>query len=296
MTPHPRPATACSFAALLPAALLALASVSAAPIAAQGMGANIPVVDDAASMADKLGTQIPAELAFTDSLGFDHVLGDLLGDRPVVLNLGYFSCPGVCQEVTNRLVETMAAADLRPGRDLDVWTISIDPREGVEMARGKKLNYLDLLGYEGEERDQVAKHWWFLTTGVEGRAAQLASTVGWRYRWNDQTSVFDHPPVIVLVSPTGKVTRYLDLRKISSTTLRRAVVEASNGQVGSFLERVYVSCLTWDPKSQSYSFAMLMMSIGGAVTLLALAGMILYLVKEQLRAKDGALPVPATTD
>lgn len=270
-------------------------TVCAGTTVAQGYAGGAPFVDEAATMEDRLGTALPTDPVFRDSKGVERRLGDLLAasDRPVIVNLGYFGCPGICSTVLNTLVRAVEGADLLPGREIDVWTISIDPREGAEMARGKKQSYLDVLARDDASiADTASAGWHFLTSREDGVASEFAHALGWRYRWNPTTSVYDHPPTIVLVSPNGIVTRYLDIEAIEPVTLRRAVIEASDGKVGTFFERIYVSCLTWDPESQAYGLAMFMMQAGGLVTLVALAGMIWFLLSDH-RRKEKTVPAPA---
>ena len=126
--------------------------------------------------------------------------------------------------------------------------------------------------------------------GEEEQISRLASSVGWRFRWSEHTSQYDHPPALVVLSPSATTTRYLDYRTLEPSTFRRAVVEAGDGLVGSFLERIFVSCLTFDSSTGVYSLtAMTVMRIGGALTVIALALMIFVLWRRE-RAKLPAQP------
>jgi protein SCO1/2 len=165
---------------------------------------------------------------------------------------------------------------MMPGQDFDLVTLSIDPDEGPEVARTKKAAYLEDFGHP-----EVADHWRFLT-GSEEQILRLTESVGWRFRYLVDNGQYDHPPVLVFLSPRGYSTRYLNAFTMSSTTLRRAVVEASEGRVGSFIERVLLSCLTFDPNTGAYTVtAMTVMRIGGVVTVIALAVMIFTLRRRE---------------
>ena len=250
----------------------------------QGMGADLPVVDEAASIADKLGVSVPTDIPFKDTDGNTVTFADLMtGDRPIILNLGYFSCPGTCDAVTNTTLNALRLADMLPGAEVDVWTVSISPDEGLELAADKKANYLDRLELSQSARDEVSAHWRFLTSRDEGAARTVAEAVGWRYKWNEISGQYDHSNAIVVLSPDGVVTRYLSALTLNGRNLRPALVEAADGKIGSFIEQLYVSCLTWNAEAQGYSAAMFTMKVGGVLTLLLLGGMMLSLFLRETR-------------
>jgi len=45
------------------------------------------------TIIEHLDEQLPLDLEFTDEDGKTIALGDLFGDRPVILQMGYFRCP-----------------------------------------------------------------------------------------------------------------------------------------------------------------------------------------------------------
>lgn len=256
--------------------VLTAALAAALPAAAQ-QPSIAPVVDEYATVEDKLGEAVNLDVTLRDESGQPVVVRELLsGERPVILNLGYFSCPNVCGEVFVNLFDGLENAEIVPGRDVDVLTISIDAREGHELAAAKKQATLELLGVPG-----AGDHWRFLTGDGEA-LHELAWSAGFRYRVVEGTNQIDHPPVVTLLSPEGIVTRYIDGQVMTPVTLRRAVVEAGEGKVGSFLERLFVSCMTYDPSSGAYGVAaMTVMRIGGALTAAALGLMIFVLWRRE---------------
>jgi len=137
---------------------------------------------------------------------------------------------------------------------------------------------------------EVADHWRFLT-GEEEQIRKLADSVGWRFRYLVDNGQFDHPPVLVFLSARGYTTRYLSALTMGATTLRRAVVEASEGRVGSFIERIILSCLTFDPNTGAYTMTvMTIMRIGGLLTVLALTILIYSLWRRERSRVTVAIP------
>lgn len=256
-----------------------------APLAAQGMNVP-PVLNAGALVTDRLGQPAAFDVRLVDEDAGLYVPAERLsGARPVVLNLGYFGCPGMCGFVLNTFLDRMGESGLIPGRDLDLLTVSVHPNETPVLAKDKRHSYVTQLG-----NPEWADTWHFITgAGVETR--RLADSVGWGFQYDTDQDLIDHPPVIVILSAKGVVTRYLDAREVTAKTLRRAVIEAGEGKVGSFLERLVVTCLTYDPSSGRYEVAaMTIMRVGGAATVLAIIIMILFLRRRELRDRARALP------
>ena len=59
------------------------------------------------SIDQKLDSQIPLDLVFTDETGRDVQLGAYFGDKPVVLALVYYECPMLCTMILNGLVGSL---------------------------------------------------------------------------------------------------------------------------------------------------------------------------------------------
>lgn len=249
-----------------------------------------PVLDAAALVTDRLGKSAALDVALVDEYGQPFVPAEhRSGARPIVLNLGYFGCPGMCGFVLNTFLERLVESGLKPGRDLDLLTVSVHPSEGTELAADKKRSYVEAFG-----RPEWSVDWHFLT-GPGEATRRLADSVGWGFRHDLESDVIDHPPVVVILSPAGVVTRYLDARDFDATTLRRAVIEAGGGKVGSFLERVVVTCLTFDPNRGRYEVAaMTIMRIGGGATVVAIGTMILLLWRRERRMRAHVLAAPTT--
>jgi protein SCO1 len=256
--------------------LLALAGA----LAAQGEMGNPNVVtlqQGAATMGDKIGAMVNPELSFTDERGYPLKLRQFFpGTRPVILDLGYFGCPGLCGAVMGGMVDALNQVDLEPGKDYEILSISIDPRETSELAKAKKDAFLVKLtkigGAEG----------WHFAVGKEAAVKELADSVGFHYFWAEHDNRFDHPAALVFLSPKGQVTRVLQGTTFDPGDVKLALTEASEGRLGTFWDRIVLSCLTFDPRTHSYSLTvMTIMKVGGAVTLVVLALMIIIMLRRE---------------
>lgn len=222
----------------------------------------------------RLNARLDPELLFRDDEGRTARLGELLGRRTLVLAPVYYRCPRLCAQVLNGLASALKPLELAPGVDFDVVAFSIDPDEGPERAAAAKAALLERYG-----RPETAAGWRFLT----GDARRLTEDIGFRYR-RTPDGEFAHAAAIVLVTPDGRVARYFLGLEPPSRDLRLSLIEASEGRIGGLADRVTLLCLRWDPESGRYSFAALGAArIGGAATLLLLAGWILRSLRRERR-------------
>src|SRR5690606_34270316 len=84
---------------------------------------------------EHLDRRIPLDLGFRDHTGRRVTLGQLVkGDRPVLMNLVYHSCPSFCSLVLDGTVAALTQQPWTVGEDFDVITVSVDPRDTPEVA------------------------------------------------------------------------------------------------------------------------------------------------------------------
>ncbi len=262
------------------AAGLAVASLGLACLAsAQVNAAALEGQDAATDLVQKLGASIAMDASFLDDQGRQVKIADYFdGKRPTILNLGYYNCPSICGPVMNAMVDALQKVDLQPGKDYQILSVSINPKEGPELAAAKKKSFLKEFQKEGADQ-----HWHFLT-GDETNRDKLSQSVGWNFRWNPTMQDYDHRPVLVFLSPTGKITRYFEGVYYEPRPVHLALVEASEGEVGSAIDRFILSCYSYNPASGKYNaLGPMVMTIGGALTLLGLAVILFVLWRREWR-------------
>jgi protein SCO1/2 len=214
----------------------------------------------------RLNEQVPLELTFRDEEGRSVRLGDFFREgKPVILTLVYYRCPMLCTQVLNGLVQGMRETPFTVGEEFEVVTVSIDPSEMPQQAVEKKANYLRFYG-----KPASARGWHFLC-GDQEAIRRLAQSVGFRYSYEPQTDQFAHPAGIVVLTPSGLVSRYFYDVKFSGRDLRLGLVEASQNKIGSPIDQVLLFCFHYDPTAGKYGAAIMnIVRAGGVATLLAL--------------------------
>jgi protein SCO1/2 len=266
--------------------LLVLVLAACLPAQPNIVDDKLPEDLEAAQIDEQLGAQLPLDLPFTDSEGNPVTLRTYwTGERPVILTLNYYRCPMLCTLVLNGLVSAVQQLDLDLGRDYEIVTVSFDHREGPELAAAKKHRYVQTL-----QRPGGKQHWHFLV-GSEESIETLCQTVGFGFQYipparGEEIGQYAHQAAIFVTTPTGVVSRCLYGIEFEEETLRLSMVEASDGVVGSPLDRIILYCYHYDPSSGVYSpAAFRIMQLGGAVTLLLLGLMLVVLWRRELRRR-----------
>ena len=213
----------------------------------------------------RLDEQVPLNLVFRDESGRPVRLEDYFGQRPVILALVYYECPMLCTLVLNGLLRALRAMPAQTDGEFEIVTVSFDPREEPELAAAKKEEYI-----RRYQRTGASERWHFLT-GEETSIRELARAVGFRYVYDTETNQFAHASALIVLTPSGKVARYLYGVEYAPRDLRLALVEASAGKIGSPVDQVLLYCFHYDPVTGKYGFVIMnVVRVLGAATVLAL--------------------------
>ena len=215
----------------------------------------------------RLGDRVPQNLAFRDETGKAVTLGDYGRTKPVVLVLAYLRCPMLCTLVLNDMFKGLRGVPFTPGEEYKVVVVSFDPREKPELAKAKKEAYAEEYGRPGD-----AEGWHFLT-GEQPEIDRLMQAVGFRAYWDERQQQFAHARGILVLTGDWMVTRYFLEGAFPPRDLRLALTEASEGKVGSPMDRILLMCFNYNPSTGKYSMTVLTaVRIGGVVTVLLLLG------------------------
>lgn len=234
-------------------------------------------------VVEHLGARVPFDAAFLDHQGHPVRLGSFFsGHKPVVLNLVYHRCTMLCGMVLNGVIRSLKQTTWSVGEEYDVLTISIDPRDTPQVAAGKRARVL-----ASYDRPSAQRGWHFLV-GPEAESRRVADAVGFLYRFDRASDQYAHAAVTVLLTPDGRVARYLYGIDYPQTDVRVGLLEASEGRQVSTVERIILFCYHYDPQGHRYSLvAQNVMKVGGVATMLGLGAFFSAMwLRERRRRRD----------
>ncbi len=194
-------------------------------------------------IVEKLDQYIPQDVILTSEEG-QKVLIDSLIDKPTVFSFVYFRCPGICTPLMDGISEVIEKSAMKIGKDYQVFTISFDASEGPSVSSRKKSNYLSHMESKG------ASEGWQFFTGDSANISKLTRATGFKYK--RAGNEFLHAAALIIVSPEGKITRYLNGTYFLPFELKMSIIEASEGKSGPTINRVLQYCYSYDPAGQKY--------------------------------------------
>lgn len=229
----------------------------------------------------KLGAALPLDLELRDETGRAVRLGDYFAGKPVLLGLVYYKCPVLCSLVERGLVSGLKPLTLAPGGDFEIVLVSIDPSETPVDAAARKAALVGEMGRHGDGAG------WHFLTGEATAVAALADTVGFRYARDPETGQYAHAAGLTVATPDGRLARYLFGVDYAPRDLKLALVEASEGRIGTALDKALLICFRYDAALGKYTAAtMRILQIGAVLTLVALATFLVLAFRRERRGRQ----------
>jgi protein SCO1/2 len=257
---------------------LILAALLAMPLTAE---AALPVGSFAGlAFAQHPGVLLPLNTALKDANGRKVRLGDYFGALPVILVLEYFHCPSLCGVTMDSLYAGLDRSGLVPGRDYALVAISFDPRETVSDAAEAERQGVMRTAY-----GRAAAGAWHYLLGQGDDVKRLAATVGFPYRFDASIGQFAHPAGIMLITPQGRVSRYLLGVSYPAGALVRGLADASHETVADAAPPLLLLCYHYDPATGTYTLAiyrLIQIAAAGMVVAVA-AGLLVLRLRERRR-------------
>jgi protein SCO1 len=259
---------------LLVAATLFVSALLPAPAAAEQPSAKGEIGID-----EKLGGTAALDVPLVGEDGAPVTLRQLV-HTPTILALVYYRCPNVCDLLLTGIAGVLKGLPAEPGKDFNVVTLSIDDRETPADALHAKR-----IGLESVERPFPPEAWRFLT-GTSSGIDAVADSVGFRFARTGQ--YYDHPVGIIILSPTGKIVRYMNGADFLPADLKLSLLEASKGKIGPTIARFIRICFSYDPGSRKLVFNTL--KVVATITLTVAGAFVAYLVVAGRRKRKRSDP------
>lgn len=266
-------------------ALLIAAAAAGAPDKPAAAAPAAPP-DNPVDVVEQLGQPV-ADASFMDTAGNHVTMRELTArGKPVVLTLIYFECPMLCSLVQQGVTKALNATDLRLGQDYYGLTLSFSPKDTVPEARLRQGGYLQTL----KNAEKAHPSDWPYLTGSERAIRTVADSLGFHYRWDKEAQQFEHPAVSMILSPDGKISRYLYGVEFNPRDVKLALLEAAQGRVGTTLERVILRCFKYDPASRKYHFYVMgTLRVGASFFAVALAALLGVMWWREIKKKGTAV-------
>ncbi len=197
---------------------------------------------------EHLDQYVPQDIMLIGEDGDTVLLGQLV-DKPTIINLVYYRCPGLCSPQMEGLADVIDKVGLELGKNYQALTISFDPTENIELAKRKKNNALNMMAHPED-----ARNYWKFFISDSASIARLTDAIGFQYkkRGND----FIHTASIAILSPERKITRYLNGTYFLPFEMTMALTEASEGISAPTVNRILQFCFAYDPAGQKYVLSM----------------------------------------
>jgi protein SCO1 len=224
---------------------------------------------------ERLGDTIPLDLTFNNENNESVTLRQLI-NKPTIMCFVYFDCPNLCSPLMSGVAEVVSKLDLELGHDYQVITISFNTSDTPEKAREKKQNFVTKISKEHQ------KDWTYLT-GTQENITAITNAVGYKYK--PQGLDFAHPSAIVIVSPAGKITRYLYGLTYLPFDVKMAIIEAQKGIARPSINKVMEFCFGYNPASKTYTLQVTRI-FGVLILLIAIIVLAVLFLKGRKKSKN----------
>ncbi len=231
---------------------------------------GLPKIEKNVGIDQHLGQQVTLSLPVRDENGATTTLGSYFGKRPVILVMAYYECPNLCTMVMNGVFAGIMPLSLVAGKDYDVISVSINPHDSSALAKAKKNTYLT--GYHQQDH---ADGYHFLTAD-ESTIEQLCKEVGFRYSYDTESHQYAHASGIMILTPEGKLSRYLFGVQFAGRDLKYSLMDASGDKIGSLTDKLVLYCYHYDPATSKYGVAIANILRAGGIAILLVMGAMFY--------------------
>ena len=265
---------------------MSIASVVVSPLC--GQLNREPEATKGVEIISKLGDMLELDARFHDDRNHYVRLGDFFdGQKPVILSFNYSNCPKLCSVQLENMTLALSQLDFTVGEDFEVVSISIDPLEQAARAKETKKVYTRMYNRRGAEDG-----FHFLIADSD-TIQFMADSCGFQYKYIPHQKLYSHAPVFLLISPEGKIVRYIHGLDYKPVTVERALIEAAEGKIGSPINRLSyaLGCFLYDESTGQYTTQIMgIMRIAGAITAFTLLVTLVpyWFFRSNTRASDNA--------
>jgi protein SCO1/2 len=213
---------------------------------------------------------VPLDAVVVDDRQQRRTLSDLIS-RPTVLVFADYTCTTLCGPVVAFVVHALEQSGLRAGDQFGMVVVGLDPKDGADSAARMRRAHLG-----GDTSLDAASAF---VTADHPTVQRLTSALGYRFAYDAEHDQFVHPGAAYVLRSDGHVSRVLTGLGLSSGDMRLALVEASEGRIGTLGDKVRLICSGFDPAHGTYNLMVSRLLAATALaTMLMLGGLIAVLM------------------
>ena len=215
---------------------------------------------------------VPLTAVVTGDDGRRHSLHELV-TRSTVLVFADYTCRTLCGPILDFVDTALETSGLRADQ-YRLLVVGLDPKDGAKEANKMRRAHIE----SGSALDHETQ---FVIADQPAIQAMTAA-LGYRYHYSADDDVYIHPAAAYVLSADGHVTRVLTGLGLTGADMRLALVEASEGKIGTFRDEVRLLCSGFDPVHGAYTLKIwrvlqlaslaTIFTVGGGIGLLLLTG------------------------
>lgn len=208
-----------------------------------------------------LGAAPATDTVFVDDRGAEFTLAEML-DRPLILVLSYFRCDGACTTINDSLRRTLQQVGTwKLGADYRVLTVSFDRHDNARTTAAFKQHIAP--------RGVLPPGWTLARFKHADNIRPFAQSVGYKFMWEPRDRVFIHPSVYLILSPEGRVSRFLYAASVSAKDLELSITKAYGRELSSsnVINFLLGACYSYNYEDGRYTLNTPLFIAAGALTL-----------------------------
>ncbi len=226
---------------------------------------------------DFMGKTLPNAI-FKDASGKTISIEQLRG-KPLILNFVFYRCPHTCHFVALGLAEALHEMNqYELGKDFNVLSVGFDEKETLADLK----TFHQKIGREIKNKYPKAYEKWNFTLGRKDQIQTLTSATGFKYIWDETDQTYYHSNVYMVITPKGKISRYLFGLYPVASDIEMAIKEAANEKISyySWINSALQSCLKYDHLSGKYRIDIPKVAGAMGFSIFVLTGIIILVYKK----------------
>lgn len=204
-----------------------------------------------------LGKEVP-NITLVTHEGKRVTLKEIAGGHPLLLSFIYTKCTSACPMIVNGIREAVSRLS-KPHR---VLLVDFDERDTVQDLK------------EFVKRREIYAANWVVALAKGEDLKRLTRAVDFRFFYDEDTDMFAHPNVLVILSPDLKISGYMMGVRYDPGKLSLLVEKARLGEVSiNPIKGILLKCFRYDPVTGTYviDWSFVAMIVGGLIPILGMA-------------------------